>query len=521
MEITEVGSSYARGATYVFAGRVLSYVFNFIGSFLLARLIALKYGSAEPLGILFVLSFVPQLTLLLYDFGIGYGVTNKAPRLIKEGKIEEASEYIYSSIVFTLPLWIFYATFTYFIGDWLAVNLYSRPEIIPYIHIIAIYIIIGYVNSIASGAPIITDKTWVFSSMLLLNSAIQGLVAPFLFIIGYDLYGVVFAYYVLAPLLSSIPGLVIFFQYFKVRKVDLAKTKSMLKFGFPLAAANYLGIPSARVYEVFMSRFASATALGNFSIAARFSPFIDIFTYPIYSLIFPNYSKLRNGGDLKLALNFTIKILSYFVAPVSIFLMFFPEQAIIAIFGPYYKDAWIYLLLNAIYWLTSCLGGWAISNLIATQGYSKEVFKFTAVYVALNLALNVSLIPLFSIIGAQIATLLAGWPSYFLSLKYLKQKMNISINFREIGKVVLISLIAILPSFILWNILARFIILAQLSFYGLFGFCILLSLVLYVIATKRFGVLKDSEIDFIKRSLRPVPLVGNFISVILDFYKRL
>jgi len=45
MELSEIGSSYARGTTFIFAGRVLMYVFNFIGSFFLARLLALKYGS--------------------------------------------------------------------------------------------------------------------------------------------------------------------------------------------------------------------------------------------------------------------------------------------------------------------------------------------------------------------------------------------------------------------------------------------------------------------------------------------
>jgi len=96
----------------------------------------------------------------------------------------------------------------------------------------------------------------------------------------------------------------------------------MIKFGFPLVASSYTNIPSARIYGVLISRFATSEALGNYSIAARFAPFIDIFIYPIYSVMFPNYSKLNNNSDMQTALNFTIKILAYFIAPISIFLMF-------------------------------------------------------------------------------------------------------------------------------------------------------------------------------------------------------
>jgi len=520
MELSEIGSSYARGTTFIFAGRVLMYVFNFIGSFFLARLLALKYGSSEPLGWLLVLSFIPQLTLLLHDLGIRYGLLNRASRLAKEKKFEEVSEYMYSSIAITLPLYLAYSIITFFLGNWLAINLYSKPEIIPYIPLISVYVLTSYLNGVAYNAALILDKTWIISLMLILQSMIQAS-APLSLILGYDIYGIVLTIYVLAPLFSSIPGLIVFLKHFKTRRIDTNKIKDMIKFGFPLAASNYTNIPNARIYEILISRYASSIALGNFSIAARFTPFIDIFTYPIYSIMFPNYSKLNNNSDMQTALNFTIKILAYFIAPISIFLMFFSEQAIIAIFGPFYKDGWIYLSLLALGWLTYCFGGSAISTLIATQGYTKFVFKLTVVYVLINLILNVILIPLFSIIGALITGLISGWPSYFMSLKFIKEKMNIKIYFSSIFKIILASIISILPSYIFWILITRIISLSIITFYSILAFCILISLSLYILFTKRIEILRISEVEFIEETLKNLPILGNFITFVISLYKRI
>jgi len=520
MEVSEIGSSLARGATYIFAGRVLAYVFNFIGSLLLARLLALKYGSSEPLGWLLVLSFIPQFTLLLYDFGIGYGLLNRTSKLMKEKKIEEVSEYTYSYIFFTLPIWVFYSIFTLLIGEWLAINLYSKPEIIPYIPLMSLYILISYLGSIASYSALILDKTWIISLMLLIHAIIQA-IAPISLILGFDLFSVILIMYVFAPLFSAIPGLIIFFKYFKLKRVNFEKIKDMIKFGFPLAASNYTAIPSARIYEILISRFATSAALGNYSVANRFFPFIEIFIYPISYLIFPNYSKLNSNSDMQIALNFTIKILAYFIAPISMFFIFFPQQVIITVFGPFYKDGWIYLSLLALGWLTYCFGGFAISTLIASQGYTKMIFKLTVISVIINLTLNVILIPLFSIIGAIITVLISGWPSYFLALRFLNKKMNVKVNFNTIFKIILVAFISILPSFLIWNIVGRLIILIDIAFYSTFIFCALFSLSIYIILTKRLEIFKLTEIEFIEQSLKNLPILGNFINIIFSFYRKI
>ncbi len=522
MEALEIGRSFAKGATYIFGGRVISYGLGLIGNVLIARLLAIEYGSSEPLGWLLVLSFIPALTTLLGDFGVSYGVMNRCAKLVKEGNYEESSKYVWTMTFYTLILWSFYAIITLFIGEWLALNLYSKPEIIPFIHLVAIGIVASVLyHNIAQTVSLILDKTWIFSLMMLIYSATQASLVPLALITGFKFYGVAFVYFILMPLLSSIPGLTILFKYFKIKKPDLTKLKEMIKFGFPMAASNYVAMPVARIYEALISRFARSIELGNFYVAQRLNALAGIFLYPIDTLMFVNYSKLNKSEDLNIAANFTIKIIAYFIAPISMFTLFFSKQLITVLFGRYYSEGWIYLSLIALSWLVYCVGENVLYRLLASQGNTKEVFKLSTISIFIGLALYLVLIPMFSIIGALISSIIASWPSYFLALRYVKNKLNVKIRFNEIIKILLASVLSVIPSFMLWLSLSSISRAGVVQYYALLSSCILISFSIYVLTTKRMNIIRDSEMDFIERSLKQIPFAGNLISLVLGFYKKL
>jgi O-antigen/teichoic acid export membrane protein len=520
MEVLEVGKSYVKGVTYIFAGRIIFFILNVISFIIIARMLANIYGSSEPLGWLLVLLFIPQLTMLLGDLGIGYGAANKCAKLFKERNFKELASYAWSSIYFSLILHVIYSALTFFLGQFLVINLYSKPEILPYVHFLAMYILLNFFFGIGQGTAIILDKTWVFSLMLILYALVQATLAPLALYLGFQFLGLIFVYFILMPLISSIPGLIILFKYIKPTRMDFNKVKEMLRFGFPIAASAFILIPSARIYEILISRYASSVDLGNFSIAQRFNFILDVFLYPIGSLMFVNYSKLNKTEDLNIALNFTIKIISYFVAPISFFTIFFSKELIVAFFGPYYIDGWPYLSLIGAYWLLYCAGGVAIANLVMSQGYTKKVFKYSVIYAISATISSVVLIPLFSIYGALIGALIAGWPSYIPYLRFVKKQLNLEIKFYEVIKILIIALISVIPSYIIWLTLSR-IIVGVAQFYILLFSCILISFAIYIFSTKRLKILKDSEISFLENSLKEIPYAGNLISFVFGIYKKL
>jgi Na+-driven multidrug efflux pump len=215
MEVLEVGKSYVKGVTYIFAGRVIFFILNAIGSIIIARMLANIYGSSEPLGWLLVLLFIPQLTVLLGDLGMGYGLSNKCAKLFKEGNFQEISRYVWSYIYFNLILYTIYSAFTFFFGEFLVINLYSKQEILPYVHFLAIYILLSFFSGILQSITIILDKTWVFSLMTILYSLTIATLAPLALYLGFQFIGLVFVYLILLPLIPSITGFIILFKYLK------------------------------------------------------------------------------------------------------------------------------------------------------------------------------------------------------------------------------------------------------------------------------------------------------------------
>ncbi len=519
MEVLETGKSYTKGVTYIFAGRVISLLLNIFGSIIIARMLARIYGSSEPLGWLFVLLLIPQFTVLLGDLGMAYGLINKCAKLFKEKNFQEISSYVWSYISFNLILWIIYSAFTYFLGQFLVIYLYSKPEIIPFIHFLAIYLILNFFFSSLQNITLILDKTWVFSFMTILYSLVQSILAPLALYLGFQFLGLVFVYFILMPLIPSIPGLIILFKYLRHYRIDFNKVKEMLKFGFPIAASAYVTIPSVRIYEIFISRYASSAELGNYSVAQRFNPIIDVFLYPIGSLMLINYSKLNKAEDLNIALNFTIRIISFFVAPISFFTIFFSKELIVAFFGPYYSDGWLYLSLIGAYWLSYCAGGLVLVNLVMSQGYTKKTFKYSIIYAISATISNAVLIPLFSIYGALISALIAGWPSYILYLRFVRKQLNVEIKFNEVIKIIIIALISVVPSYVIWIMLSN-IIITIAQFYILLFSCILISFTIYILITKKLKIFKDSEINFLESSLKEIPYAGNLISFVFGIYKK-
>jgi len=85
-----IATSLSKGSTFLYFGRLLFYVIGFIGFAIVARLILIEYGNAEPLGWLYVASVIPSLVSILSDFGVGYGIINKFITYSNKGEKEKS-----------------------------------------------------------------------------------------------------------------------------------------------------------------------------------------------------------------------------------------------------------------------------------------------------------------------------------------------------------------------------------------------------------------------------------------------
>jgi O-antigen/teichoic acid export membrane protein len=128
--------------------------------------------------------------------------------------------------------------------------------------------------------------------------------------------------------------------------------------------------------------------------------------------------------------------------PVTVMVMALSQPAIGTIFENRYVQAPLYLALLSVIYLFSALGSLSTGSLINGQGYTKYNLKLTLLNVAIGFPLSFVLISQFGIIGLIVTTIIVSLPSFFLSLRFIKRKFGVSIDWVSSAKITFSSVAA-------------------------------------------------------------------------------
>jgi len=303
-----IATSLSKGSTFLYFGRLLFYVIGFIGFAIVARLILIEYGNAEPLGWLYVASVIPSLVSILSDFGVGYGIMNKFITYSNKGEKEKAYKLFWTGSIYSLLLNSFYAIIVYLIGTFIINYFFQKPEASFLIPIFSIGLIASWIYNLAWNGGIILDKVWINGIILILQILVQYGFSILLLLYGYGIWGVAFSGSILAPLSSGILGSFLVLNKIPFRNPSMKALKESLKFGFPIYSGNLTNSVQSNIFNALISRFASSLELGYYSVAQRLSPIIDILTYPLNTLMFPMFSKVSSNSNTSLFFQKLIKL---------------------------------------------------------------------------------------------------------------------------------------------------------------------------------------------------------------------
>jgi putative peptidoglycan lipid II flippase len=209
-------------------------------------------------------------------------------------------------------------------------------------------------------------------------------------------------------------------------------TKMMLKYGLPLSIGVILSGFLTQFNSTIMAIFVTDNALiGNYSVALNFVVLITFFASPVTTMLFPAFSKLDPQKDretLRSVFQYSVKYAALIVVPVTVMVMALAQPAIGTIFENKYVQAPLYLVLLSVIYLFSALGSLCNVNLINGQGYTKYNLKLTIFTVAIGFPLSLALVSQFGIIGLIAASTIAGLPSFFLTLRFIKKHFNVSLD---------------------------------------------------------------------------------------------
>ncbi len=454
---TEMAKVSAKGSVNVLFGLVVSTLISAIGTILIARFL-----GEDNMGLYTIALAAPNLIVTFRDWGVTTAMVKYSAQYNSENDITKIRSIFVSGLAFEIIVGVALTIVSIALSGFLA-NLFSRPAIAQLIQISSLFILTGALVNTATAAFTGMERMHLNSVMMITQAVIKTGLILALVLFGLGTFGAV-AGNTIAILIAGIVGVLLMFTIYRTlpksnnNKLELLKTiKTMLRYGLPLSIGVIITGFLTTYYNYIMAYFVTDNAaIGNYSVAANFIILITFFATPVTTMLLPAFSKLdyRKQPDLlKNVFQYSVKYAALLVMPVAVMVMALAQPAISTIFQETYTQAPIYLALLSATYLLAALGNLSIPNLINSQGDTKYSLKLSILTVLVGFPLSFILVSQFGIIGLIFTTIIAGLPSLFLGLRFLKQRYGVSINWASSIKISLSSAIAgILTFFIATNL---------------------------------------------------------------------
>lgn len=277
-----------------------------------------------------------------------------------------------------------------------------------------------------------------YSSLITLSQT--ALVFLFITYAAFNNYGLnaFLLSYVFSQIIFTLIILFLIFQFFfkgVTFRIDMSRMRPYLMYSLPLVPYSILGWVTQLSDRYFIAHFLGLKQAGIYAFSYNIIGKAFIIYTVIAYVIYPHISNLWSKGDsaqVKYLLEKGGNIYLYFAIPITAGLTFLSRPIITIIAG---KD----FLVDPLIIFSICLGFlflgmYGIYSYIIDLSQKTYIALFILIITAaLNVILNLVLIPLGDIMGAAIATLITYSTQvtiiYFLSRKLINVKINIDLLF--------------------------------------------------------------------------------------------
>ncbi|OGM93857.1 hypothetical protein A2524_00575 [Candidatus Wolfebacteria bacterium RIFOXYD12_FULL_48_21] len=389
----QAGKNFAWLSTAQVGIRILGAAFFFFLSYILKDTGLGQYS--------FVASLVP-FWFILVDFGASGYLYREWTR----GKDDLKTMDRDFNILFTTRLIIISAVFIPFV----AINYVSNRDILS--SLILLFIAL-FISQMVGLYDLYLQSANRFN-VVAIRQVIEKLVVTAVATVGLLLLPKV--YVVFFAILVSYIGALLYYRYranlpFRFHLVfDWARSKELFRKGMPFVFLGMFAAIYGRIDMIMLRYFSGFEAVGWYSVAYKFLDisfvFPSLFLASIFPLLSSLYAREGSAGQFAKLFEKSFRVLFSFGVLVAVFFMFFAPRVIdlffIDSFAPA-APALRILMVGQMFAFLSLL----FSNLLIVQRKEYKGLYVVMACALLNIALNILLIPKFSLYGAAWATVAA------------------------------------------------------------------------------------------------------------------
>jgi len=394
-----------KGVGFGFTGAIIGRVFGYLTRIVLARFLGTDYYGLLNLGLA-----VFGIAAAIAAFGLGSGVIRYVSYYKGKGEEGKIKGTIYSALKISLPVALVFSILLYLGSDWLAIHVFHDPTLSSVLKIfsfaIPFAILAGNFISATIGFQDLRYKIYVSD---ITESAFRLIAIVILLSLGFGLLGAAWGWCIaimITPFLA--------FYFLEKRVFPILKTKTkpdrmgkeLFSFSWPLLLAGFSGLVLEWTDTLMLGYFTTSSDVGIYNAALPTARLVQ--TIPgIFAVIFmPVIAELFSRGryeDIKNMYSIVTKWILSMVIPAFLLMVLFAPSVIRIIFGAEYTGGALALaILTSGYLFISLFG--LTATILEAYGRTKVIMGCTFLTAAINVVLNLYLIPIYGITGAALAT---------------------------------------------------------------------------------------------------------------------
>lgn len=313
------------------------------------------------------------------------------------------------------------------LAPWLAENVFKNVDLIKPLQIMALAIPSLALSVIHAQALQGLKKIRDAIATLSVVTPVASILILYPLISHYGVSGAVTAYLISAYITLG-------FGVWRWRKstnlylneVSEYSAKEILRSSIPLFWVMVINMLISWLSTLMLGAFATSYEVGLFSAANRVAMLVSFVLVAINSIAAPKFAALYAQGDMKTlrkVANASNRIMILLAFPVLVLFAVFPE-GVLKLFGAQFIEASLALSILAIGQFVNVTTG-SVAYLLMMAGHEKVLRNNLVAAAVISVVLNVSLIPLFGVVGAATATALTMIIQNSLSFFSVRNKIYI------------------------------------------------------------------------------------------------
>ncbi len=395
----------AKGAGIGFLGTFVGLAFGYISRIVIARFLEPSGYGLISLGFA-VMSIAATLSLL----GLSSGVRRYISFYKGKGDEGRLKGTILCALRMSFPLSLLISVIIYAFSDVISVRAFGDADMAPVLRIFSISIPFYVLTQIFVGVTIgfqnLRYKVYVID---LFQNVFKLVAIVALIKLGFGVLGAAFGW-VLA--IMAMPFIAFYLLEKNVYNILNSKVKAvsvnreLIAFSLPLILADVASLIMGWTDTLMLGYFSTATDVGIYNVALPTATLLMNVVVAFSMITLPVASELyaqNDTGGLKRIYSVVTKWVFLITLPITVYMIALSGPIIRVLFGSEYAYGSLALSILAVGFFIDASTG-PVGPIIQTYGRTKVIMKCALIGAAINIILNVYLIPVYGIKGAAIAT---------------------------------------------------------------------------------------------------------------------